>query len=446
MFGRVFRKLLNRFGTKQGPCADEVHANAPQLREADNRASKLGAATSKASFLRNLAIGGPVLLLVALAPFQAGTFEIPTTPSGSWTASGVTNGQVPFGFDAGGNPLTTSADSGTYFKTTPSGLRMSVTVNGTFPIGTSGSYFATPPQTNTTGLNPSAAGTNPGVFTTTPTMPGSTNPLNLFTAFNPCVATFPASTTCTGLGTVRVALTDPLGGAVPVAAPKIHVTRIGGTATGGGPPATTMELGTGLQINAGGSSAGISFSSTASTGPTLNVSATEFFGDPNAAGQTLNVNCGVNATTTSGCGTVQVNGNLATLLLNVKAYRTTLGPNSWAQNADGYFFDMSFDEDFGGAPTTYEGGGTAAGHIITDLRLGSAVSVDNPTTANGGATGAGLVTASPNAVVAPAAAGDTNDGATFPALTTANIGASLHRHANIQRREPRGRNLRLDRF
>ncbi|MBK8457073.1 MAG: hypothetical protein IPL47_08205 [Phyllobacteriaceae bacterium] len=327
----------------------------------------------------------------------------------------MTSGTVPFT-----PPLT--VETGSYYKTTPSGLRMTVTTDGAFPNGASGSYFMTPPQTGTGGLNPNGAGSNPGAFTLSPVMPTGANAIQLATSVNPCQTTFPASTTCTGLGTLRIAFTDPLGGAVPVVAPKLHVSRLGGTIG-------AMELATGLQINAGGSTPGISFSAIAGARTaTLTVNGTEFFGDPNVPGWLLNVNCGVAAGTSAGCGSVQVNGNPSTILFNVKAYRTTVAPNNWTGGVDGYWLDVSFDEDYGGAPTSYEGGGTAAAHILTDLRLGSGVSAERiaaSTDANGGATGASLFTTSPNAVANGSPPGDSNDaGVTFPTLAVSMTGAT----------------------
>ncbi len=356
-----------------------------------------------------------VLMAIFVPPVQA--YEIPTTPANSWTASGVTSGAAPT------SPAPTTIETGSYFKTTPSGLRVTITVDGAFtagaPTGTSGSYFGAPTGTSTTGLTPNGVGANPGQFTLSPVLPTSANPIQFGTWFQPCVVSSAASTTCTGMGTIKITFTDPLGQPVKVDNPRIHITRIGG-AVG------AMELGTGLQINSALSTPGLGISAVAgaATSTFAVTGGNEVLGDPNTA-TTLATTCTATATSTAGCGTVQVTGRPSTLVLNVKGYRTTAGPNSWAGGLDFYFLDVSFDEDFGGAPTTYEGGGTAAAHLVTDLRLGSGVSVENATTANGTATGASLVAASPNAVAAPAAPGDTNDGvASFPSLLTTNIGAT----------------------
>jgi uncharacterized repeat protein (TIGR01451 family) len=340
-------------------------------------------------------------------------YEMPTTPSGVWTGSGITTGSITFGTG------TLNVETGSYYKTTPSGLRMTVTVDGTFPP-TSSTYFLTPGNTDVTNMTPSASGTSPGPFTTIPVLPnpGSPNGVNslwLGVSVFPCKTSVPTGTTCNNLGTVKVTFTDPLGGLVPVVQPKIQITKLGGTVG-------AMEIGAGLQT----SSSGLALAGGGST--TLGVrNGNELFGDPNAPGTTLNVNCGVSATTTSGCGTVQVTGTTSKLDFIANAYRTTAGANAWGDGADGFFFNMTFDEDFGSLPTTYEGGGVAAANLLTDLRLGATVSAENTTTAahaNGSTNGSGLLTASPLAIAAGAAPSDTADGVVFPPLTTAMLGTT----------------------
>ena len=347
--------------------------------------------------------------LVSALVTPAIPYEIPTSPSGSWTGSGITTGTFTFGGASLG------AETGSYFKTTPSGLRLTITVDGTFPPGSGSYFFTTPPNTNTGGLNPTAAGTSPGPFTTTPVMPIGANPIWLLESVFTCKTNFPSATTCPGIGNVTVTFTDPLGGLVPVVQPKIHVTRLGGTVG-------AMELGAGLQNNTSGIIA------TAAATATLAVKGgNEVYGNPTPVGNTLNVECGVSATTTAGCGTVQVTGTNSSLNFTVNAYRTTAGANAWGDGADGFFFDMSFDEDFGSLPSTYEGGGIAAANLLTDLRLGATVSAENTLTAadaNGGATGTGMLTVSPLAAAAGAIPGDTNDGVTFPLLTTSMVSST----------------------
>ncbi len=369
-----------------------------------------------ASCAKRAAVRFLVVFAALAITTNSNAYEIPTTPAGSWTASGISVGTIP------GSPAASPAETGTYFKTTPSGLRVTITSNGVFPNGSSGAYFNSPANTSTTGLTPSAAGTNPGVFTTTPVLPSTTNPLNMLVSVDQCRLTATALTTCSGLGNYTIVFTDPLGGLVPVVAPKIHITRIGGTIG-------VMELGSGLQINAAGSTPGIGFAATAAKTVTFaTTGGNEVFGDPNAAGTNLNVNCGATATSSAGCGTEQVTGNPSTIMLNVKAYRTAVAPNIWDNGGDAFFFDTSFDEDFGGAPNTYEGGGVAAAHLLTDLRLGAGVTAENTAVAanaNGGADASGLLTVSPLAVAAGTAPGDTNDGvASFPVLTTDLIGGT----------------------
>jgi hypothetical protein len=364
----------------------------------------LGVKNSAAQIMRKAAkrmamlAGFGIILATPAIPY-----ELPTTPSGVWTGSGITTGTVTFGTG------TLGVETGTYYKTTPSGLRMSVTVDGTFPPG-SGSFFLQPGNNDTTSMTPSAAGSTPGPFTTNPLLPTGVNSLWMGASVFTCKTTAPTSTTCNGIGTVKVTFTDPLGQPVPVVQPKIHLTRLGGTVG-------AMELAAGWQTN----STGLTLAGANTV--TLGVrNGNEFFGDPNAPGTLLNTNCGVSATTTSGCGTVQVTSTVSQMDFNVNAYRTTAGANAWGDGADGFFFDMTFDEDFGSLPTTYEGGGIAAANLLTDLRLGAAVSAENTSTAahaNGGVNASGMLTTSPAAIAAGAAPTDSADGVVFPLLTTA---------------------------
>lgn len=309
-----------------------------------HRARAVKSRSSSRSWRDYTLVVAGILLTAATA---ARAYEVPTTPSGSWTGSGLTTGNVG----------TTAASSGTFSKTTPSGVTVRVTTNGVFSggvsSGPSGSYFTGATQTGTGGLNPTAAGTSPGAFTTNPVMPPTINAVQLLTSFAPCQTSSPSLTTCNNFGTVVVNFVDASGTAVRVSNPRIHVSRLGGTVSSG----TIMELSTGLRINAAGSTPGVSFSATAPAAQTdtLVITGTEFYGDPNAPTASLNVNCGASATQTAGCGSVQVNGEVSTLTLDLVGRRTTAGPNAWGTAGDSYWFDVSFDEDYGGAPTSYEG-------------------------------------------------------------------------------------------
>ncbi|WP_158549358.1 GEVED domain-containing protein [Lysobacter silvisoli] len=75
--------------------------------------------------------------------------------------------------------------------------------------------------------------------------------------------------------------------------------------------------------------------------------------------------CG-NPATTSGCGTIRVNGTYTVLSFNVAlAHRSGTGP--FNQAADAYGLIVSIDEDFADAPASYG----AASHAYGDLAIGS---------------------------------------------------------------------------
>ena len=352
-----------------------------------------------------------VAILVGVWPKAAFAYEIPTSPMDTWLGTGISTGS-----DALSG---VHVEAGTYQKTTPSGLTVTISVDGDISSGTttgsSGSYFGALGGTNTTFMNPSVAGTSPGDFSTSPTMPSTSNPILLETLFNSCAASFPTETSCDGLGTINITFTDPVGGAVPVVGPRIHITKLGGKIG-------AAEFATGLQIDLTASTSGTGLSAIAGAATaTLAVNGdNEVFGNPFAVGSTLDDNCDAASTSSAGCGSIQVTGAPSIIQFNVKGYRSSASSSDWAGSSDLYAFDMSFDEDFGGAPNSYEAGGTAAAHIISDLRFGSTVSADNIGTANGAPTGTNLITTNPQAVSAALPAGDTNDGASFPPLLIQN--------------------------
>ncbi len=127
------------------------------------------------------------------------------------------------------------------------------------------------------------------------------------------------------------------------------------------------------------------------------------------------------AAATSACGSVQLNGVTSSLTFNVGAMRTQATPAVPAapidpvldrgKNIDGFTLLATAPEDFGDAPASYDGG-NAARAVLSDVTLGSAVSEDNASVANGAV--------SPSS--GPTASGD--DGVTLPPLTTSNSGYS----------------------
>ncbi|WP_331050504.1 beta strand repeat-containing protein, partial [Gemmatimonas sp.] len=136
---------------------------------------------------------------------------------------------------------------------------------------------------------------------------------------------------------------------------------------------------------------------------------------PITATSLLGVNCGSGTGTRAGCGSVQVSGTPVASLsfeatFNVQRQSGTAAQDAATTNlySDGIHWVVTLPEDYGDAPDTYNQG-NAATHILTDLRLGAAVTADNP-----GVINTGSIASSP--LASPGAATDGgDDGATVPA-------------------------------
>ncbi|MFD4670794.1 GEVED domain-containing protein [Lentzea sp. NPDC058450] len=138
-----------------------------------------------------------------------------------------------------------------------------------------------------------------------------------------------------------------------------------------------------------------------------------------APNRNLNVQCNTNGArqASASCGSVKLNGTISSV-----SFQVDMLTNSSTPTDDFYVAGVSVDEDFGDAPASYDTG-SAASHTVSDLVMGSGVSVDNPTTINTGTT-----TPSPKAVAAGADnnlpnGDDLDDGvATFPRLARSDAG------------------------
>lgn len=135
---------------------------------------------------------------------------------------------------------------------------------------------------------------------------------------------------------------------------------------------------------------------------------------PFTATNLLGVNCGSGTGTRAGCGSVQVSGTPVASLsfegtFNVQRQSGTAAQDAATTNlySDGIHWVVTLPEDYGDAPDTYNQG-NAATHILTDLRLGAAVTGDNPNVINTGSIASSPL-ASPGATTD---AGD--DGAAVP--------------------------------
>jgi uncharacterized repeat protein (TIGR01451 family) len=315
--------------------------------------------------------------------------QIPTTPSGTWSGTGTTTAAT---------------------KDTPSGLRTTVSIGGSgMTIGTR----------NNTSLQKSST-------VTVPNLPSATNGIEVFaTANSSCVNT---SLNCNNLGTVTFDFTDAAGNPIKVENPVIHMSRLG-EKTGN----TYLGAVLSLTIPASGASLGI-----ASGARGFSVAGNKISPDLSSF-PTSSTSIGVCSTSSgtprAGCGSIPVTGLVSSLSFNVDLVRNNSLTNwqnaSGVGAADGFYFTVSFDEDYGDARASFDST-TAASHIVSDLTLGATIDADNTGVSNGGETGTTSVTPSPNAVAAGANNNGTNgDGAdedaisTFPALTTSSTSYAL---------------------
>jgi hypothetical protein len=336
-------------------------------------------------FMRNLGYLSAILSITALAN-PAIANQIPTSGA-AWTGTGTTAAAT---------------------KDTPSGLRTTVSVSGSGM--TMGSRTNASLQTANT--------------ITVPTLPSATNGMQVLATANASCNN--AALICNNLGTITINFTDTAGNPILVKNPVLHMSRLGGalsytsggitanyylggvlTLTTPGAVLNSATGGRGFQVTGGNKIAldYTTFPATAAAGSSIG----DCTASPNAP--------------QAGCGSIPVTGLVSSLSFNVDMNRNNTSGNwqslvggNWA--ADGIYFTVSFDEDFGDAPASYDPT-TAASHIVSDLALGSAIDVDNPTISNGAATGATSITPSPNAVAALASnSGANGDGADEDAITS----------------------------
>jgi GEVED domain len=293
-------------------------------------------------------------------------------------------------------------------KDTPSGLRTTVSVSGSGM--TMGSRNNASFQTTNT--------------ITVPSIPSTTNGMQVLVTANASCNN--AALICNNLGTMTINFTDTAGNPILVKNPVLHMSRLGGALnyTSGGVTAN-YYLGGILTLTTPGA---VLSSATGDRGFQVtggNKIALDYttFPATAAAGSAIGDCTAAPNAPQAGCGSIPVTGLVSSLSFNVDMNRNNTSGNwqslvSGAWSADGIYFTVSFDEDFGDAPASYDLT-SAASHIVSDLMLGSAIDVDNPTISNGAATGTTSITPSPNAVAAGTSNnGTTGDGADEDAITS----------------------------
>lgn len=261
-------------------------------------------------------------------------------------------------------------------KDTPSGLRITTSVANS----TNGLQIA--------GLNQllGANGALSSIFS--PALSTATATLDMTTPVLGCL-----TATCSK-GQVKVSFSRP------VTNPKIHLNGLGTTLLGAG-AYTRLTLAT-PNVNL-----------TAGAGSNIQIGSGNRIEVKNIANVTSN--CGADGSSNGAlCGSVTAAGTVSELTFNVDYVRQ----NTILDLLDSWSMTVSVDEDFGDAPGSYDGS-SAASHVISDLKIGSAMSIDNPTVLNGDSP----ITPSPRAGVGALLDAD-DSGIGFTGLLTNNIGGN----------------------
>lgn len=183
--------------------------------------------------------------------------------------------------------------------------------------------------------------------------------------------------TCSGLGTLTVAFSQP------VQNPVLHLSGIGGAARSGNNQSdlhAVMDLATpGVSLTKVAGNAQLAVSGT-------RVTATN---DSTSASCTTTVSGGTfdNAAASAACGSVRVNGTVTSVQFTMSAVFVRNsgadGPANTSGSGDAFGLTVTLPQDFGDAPATYNPI-QAPAHIIGDARLGSILpDADNVAVRNG---------------------------------------------------------------
>ena len=253
--------------------------------------------------------------------------------------------------------------------TTASGTTAVVTVSGSTSLS----------GTATLG----SRGWNSAYFSPSTMLTGDTA-LNLQVAANAC-ATNPG--TCTGLGTVTIAFSQPV---------RNPVLQLGGLGAGTAQGTKQTDLHAFLDLT----TAGLTMTALTSAGNLQVVSGTRI----TAITDDTSYDCTTKSTTLSYdssapavCGSVRVNGVVSTLTFAVGAILSTnpsaSGPYLGTTASDAFSLTVTLPQDYSDAPASYNGA-QAPAHVLSNLTLGATVDEDNPTVRN--ATGAPWAAAAAN--------------------------------------------------
>ncbi|MEZ5191697.1 MAG: GEVED domain-containing protein [Nocardioides sp.] len=274
----------------------------------------------------------------AVSPQQADAYEIPT---GAWSAP--SGGATSVG--------------------TPSGRTVSVTTTGLTGLL----------ATTTLG----SRGWDPTQYTPT-TMQTGDSAANVLVNTGTCAS----QGVCPNLGTVTIDFGRP------VTNPILHIQGMGGNAVAQNAFGTVIaqsDLHSVFTLAAGSGATLSKLDGNTSLAVTGGNTITASNDSTSAFCTTVVQPPARNAAETASCGSVQVTGTVQTLVFNMSAVfiRNTnaLPPFNTPNSGDGVGLTFTLPQDFSDAPASYNGS-QAPVHVISGLRLGSAVDEDNPDVRN----------------------------------------------------------------
>lgn len=199
----------------------------------------------------------------------------------------------------------------------------------------------------------------------TPSVPGTTPVVSMGVAGSECAAP-PDGEVCTDRGTLRLTFEHP------VRNPVLHVADIGEYDLSWGQSAIFRLTTPGVTL-------------LRLSGGNLSVEDDTIQAEDPETGPA----CTSTTLVRTGCGSVMALGTVTSLEFEVDVLTWAIG-NSFPEvpasySPDEVLWTVSFDEDFGDAPGSYDAG-DAARHVLSDLHLGSNMTADNPFTPNATAT------------------------------------------------------------
>ncbi|MBJ7348157.1 MAG: hypothetical protein JHC87_06265, partial [Thermoleophilaceae bacterium] len=268
--------------------------------------------------------------------------------------------------------------------------------------------FSVTNKNSVTGVNsPSARFASSTMFS--PQIPVGTNVIDFSSDLTGCPYSTGVST-CSGLGNITITFSRP------VKNPKIHITGLGGGADTGPLYSATGNLSSSTPAGAtlGAVSGGTNIQTVSNMWRTINTRNHNYC-DSTGTGYEQ---------ATAGCGTIPVVGTVTavTFAIGARAWDPFFSGTLGSGSLDAFSIGITAAQDFGDAPTSYDPT-QAPAHVIGDLKLGSTIDEDNASTQSS--------TTSPSSVASGSSANGVNgDGAdedaiaTWPELTTANVGSA----------------------